>query len=193
MGIASTRYTQLKTAGYITLVILLTSFRVGETNDVLPGGEKCIIYPGKGLNDIIIHKSLLTEVIQQFGKNKIKKQMVRGCGYAGTGRCGTREFVKYGDKGISFETYPIRKREKKAHTHIVRNISLTKGCNCKTDVGIGVGSTREEVLKAYGEPKDTTVTQNNTNLYMYYDGVSYVLKIKDDDSTRVFWIYIRGT
>ncbi len=168
----------------VTLLIFLLTAKL--TWGQISENKKCIIKPGIGLNNITIDKSTLNDVKNAFGQNKIKTQKVKGCGTFGDSDCGSASFLIYRSKGITFSTHP------KNTDSIVKNINLEKKCDCKTDKGIGIGSTKKELINKYGLTKDSTLV-DRIGLYYFYEGITFILEPTKTENSKVTSITIESS
>jgi hypothetical protein len=141
-----------------------------------------IINPGKGLDKIIIESSTLDSAIKVFGKNKIREQSVKGCGTFGDQNCGKENYLTYKQLGITFHSQP------KMTDKIVRLIVIKKPCQYKTDKGIGIGSTKSDVIAKYGQPVSESTTGSEARLE--YEGITYFIDKKNQE--KVIEIFVRG-
>ena len=120
---------------FITITILTLFFSQNENN--------CIITQN-GLNDIVLDSSNLREVTIDFGEMKSNKEWQNSIEMEIFGNY--RYSKAFENQGIVF--YAEREKGKK----IINDIVLTKGCRCKTKEGIGIGSSYQDLKKAFGQP-----------------------------------------
>lgn len=149
----------------LIISLLLSTKDFGQTS------KGPTIYPGKGLGDIVIDNSTLDSVIKTFGKNKIKERSVKGCGTFGDADCGKEKYVFYKDKGVSFNSWP------KSTDKIVRLIVLESSCEFKTDKGIGIGSSKADIIAKYGQP--VSEQKQDTDYRLEYNGVTYFVSFPE--------------
>lgn len=87
----------------------------------------------------------------------------------------------YKSKGIELDM--IRDDDNK---QVINSIVVTKPCNFKLRRNIGIGSTRNEVLTAYGEFLNNECDENGSVIVLgtVYGGV--ILRLENDTVTRIF-------
>ena len=105
--------------------------------------SNCIITQN-GINDIVIDSSHFKEVTPEFGIMKSSKEWQSSVEME---LFGSYKYIKtFPNEGIVF--YAEREKGKK----IINDIVLTEGCICKTEDGIGVGSSYQDLSNAFGQP-----------------------------------------
>lgn len=127
----------------IIIITLLTYF-IGQRSEV-----KCVIQPYTGINSIKLYKSTLENVIQEFDEEKIKRKWERGIDLQFIGQFVNS--IKYNDLGLTFSDLG-HDRHIFGKNGIVRMITIDSCCNCKTEEGIGLGSSFKDVKGAFGLP-----------------------------------------
>jgi len=134
----------------ITSVFLL--FFTPDKNDDL------IIIHGKSLGKIVLGKTTKKEVENYIGKGKKE----------------TFYYLNRNEKKSNKYVYPDRGIElcyTKGDT--IFNITIKKNCKYKTDKGIGIGSSIEDVKKAYGEPENIKTTEKLYSMKSIIIGIDY--------------------
>ncbi|MHC4417945.1 MAG: hypothetical protein ACYSU6_05090 [Planctomycetota bacterium] len=63
---------------------------------------------------------------------------------------------------------------------------LVKNCRCRTKKGIGIGSSKEDIIKAYGEPSLTQPTRDNA-VTLSYDQLNSDFMLRDDKVTYMMF------
>ena len=63
---------------------------------------------------------------------------------------------------------------------------LVKNCRCRTKKGIGIGSSKEDIIKAYGEPSLTQPTRDNA-VMLRYDQLNSEFMLRDDKVTYMMF------
>ncbi len=162
------------------LVLLVNSSHAQNGKDSIK--EKCIIIPTKGLNSILINQSIFTDVFKEFGLAKTHKYREKHIELFSTAG-GIVKYVEYIDKGIYLSNYTTYTRNR---GDTIRRITLNEKCRCRTEKGIGIGSTFKDVIKAYGKPVSNYYTGNSGTEVMY-KSIKYTL-MGQDSSSRVFQI-----
>jgi len=59
-------------------------------------------------------------------------------------------------------------------------------CDCKTSKGIGMGSSREDVVKAYGTSSSEVPVQENVTM-MFYDNIKAQFVVTDNKVTYMIF------
>ena len=62
------------------------------------------------------------------------------------------------------------------------DLPLVKNCRCRTKKGIRMGSSKEDIIKAYGEPSLTQPTRDNA-VMLSYDQLNSDFMLRDDKVT----------
>ena len=124
----------------------------------------CIIKPDIGINDLKLTFTSIDSIYNIFGKTElVKKDYGKDDG-------GVQYILTYTDKGIVVRL----KKEKKSY--IIISIVAQSPCLCKTMDGVGVGSTKEELILKMGKPLNSW--ENETDSHLDYKGILFLLKNK---------------
>ena len=146
--------------------------------------DKYIIIPNKGIDSIIIGKSTLKEVQQEFGVKKIKRKWHKAIEVDCFGKF--EYYIKY-DSIATFST--ITKNRNK---EVVYKIILESGSKCKTKGGNGIGSSYENIINEFGRPESLYFfkDENRYKTELSYGDMDIILNSKDTLSNSVCEIII---
>lgn len=150
---------------------LLTFFFIEKSGD-----DKLIIIPGKGVGNIEIGKSTIDDVIEEYGKVKVKRKWHKAVEVELFGRF---EYYLQYDSLATFSTF-TKNRNKK----VIYKIVLSSGSKCKTANGIGVGSSYKDLKKELGRPEQFYFqgTKYNREMVVFYDNMMIIMN--GSDSTK---------
>ena len=107
--------------------------------------DKCTIVSLKGINNIVVGQSSFEDIKKEFGKKRKRAKW----GSTELDIFGYFDYyVKYDQIGTFISLAGIRRSR-----HIINNIIIDSTCKCKTKNGLGIGSSYQDVIKEFGEPK----------------------------------------
>jgi hypothetical protein len=159
---------------FISIIFIsLLHYFLGQRSEI-----KCVIKPDTGINSIILDKSNLENVIQDFGKAKIDRKWKKGIELQFIGQFVNS--IKYIDQGLTF-TDSGNDRHILGKNGIVSEITIDSFCNCKTEEGIGIGSSFKDVKVAFGQPlfpADTRDKNYEPIMWIEQDGNAKYLYVK---------------
>lgn len=147
------------------LAILFLSFQAGNF-------KQKVLRPSSGVDNIVLGKSTLDDVIKTYGYGSIKRVKVKS---TETEICSHAEYeIYFVNEDILFKTsYPKKSK-------IVQTIIIGKNSNIKTENGFGVGSSYVEMLSKLGRSNDLNFIQLPNGIYetkvriekmhIYFDG-----------------------
>jgi hypothetical protein len=161
----------MKLIGIIFITIM--TYFIGQRSEI-----KCVIKPANGINNIMLDKSNLENVIQDFGEAKIDRKWKKGIELQFIGQFVNS--IKYIDQGLTF-TDLGNDRHILGKNAIVREITIDSLCNCKTEEGIGIGSSFKDVNEAFGKPlfpNDTRDKNYEPIMWIDQDGNAKYLYVK---------------
>ena len=129
--------------------------------------KDCLILPGKGISKINLSFTSPDSIFKILGTVPIEEERY------GKEDGGTQYVLKYPDKGIVVRMKKIKK------SYEIISIQAQKPCECKTPLGIGIGSTKNELIEKMGKPNDFDETDKESHLT--YKGVLFLLTKNKDN------------
>lgn len=114
----------------------------------VPKNTPCTIQ-AKGINNIVVEKSTLEDVLDVFRGGEIQRKRVKRLEKYDLSQGGFEQYIAYKSLGLYFSNYKVSKR---ARTNVVQYIYLKEGCPCVSPEGLKVGDAYADFLSSWGEP-----------------------------------------
>ena len=109
--------------------------------------------PGERINGFYVNKTTASDIQKSFGKPEKQR----------ASKDGTRTLLMYPKAGYTFLIDP--------KTNIVKRI-VTQNPALATKEGIKVGSSYDDVMKAYGKPSSTKESPDKGSIISYPSGIN---------------------
>lgn len=153
---------KIKFSFFILLVL-----SIGAAAQGVGMSSRCEIKAGKGIDELSLELNKLEEVMVLLGKTEViteKYEKKDG---------GNQYLLKYKERGIT-----VRYRKVKRNIEII-GIQVNAPYTCKTKDGIGIGTSKEELIEKMGRPND--LFENDTESHLDYKGIFFLLTKNKDN------------
>jgi len=144
------------------LLIAILFFGACSSDEEMNKGDGTI-YPGIGLTNVSLGETGQA-IIDRCGNTHIDSFNLIGPGVT--------YILNYFDSGLSIRLEP-KLQEEDYLSKKVERIQVLGSSNAKTENNIGVGSTLEDVIEAFGDPLSTDFNSYD------YDGIEFAISSED--------------
>ncbi len=124
--------------------------------------SNCLIKPSIGIDKITLNITSVDTIYNLLSKTELKKENY------GKENGGIQYILSYPEKGITIRLFKAKK------VYQIISIEAKAPCECKTTNGIGLGTTKEELIEKMGKPRESW--ENETESHLDYKGVLFLLK-----------------